>query len=166
MSVELYKSAREYLSRNNISVGVFECRFAKETAREEERYIKGVVLEPTIGKDVLNPDTDNDVYTEGDVRFAAHWFAEHGWRMKIQHQIASERDIVILENTITDVEYKLNGEVVHKGSWLMANRVYNEEIWQMIKDGRITGFSIGGLGSREPITPAQIRQLRAKSRWG
>jgi DNA adenine methylase len=39
---------------------------------------------------------------------------------------------------------------VSKGTWLMAVRVLDDGLWEQVKTGGITGFSIGGSAVRTP----------------
>jgi hypothetical protein len=36
---------------------------------------------------------------------------------------------------------------VKKGSWLMTVHVSSDKTWRDVKDGKITGFSIGGVAT-------------------
>jgi hypothetical protein len=37
---------------------------------------------------------------------------------------------------------------IRRGTWLLAVRVVDDELWQQIKAGELTGFSIGGSALR------------------
>lgn len=37
------------------------------------------------------------------------------------------------------------------GSWVLATKVTDDKVWDMIEKGLITGYSIGGRGTRIPI---------------
>ncbi len=37
------------------------------------------------------------------------------------------------------------------GSWVMTVKVHSEKLWEGVKKGDYTGFSIGAMGKRTPI---------------
>lgn len=39
---------------------------------------------------------------------------------------------------------------IAKGTWLLAVRVLSDDLWRRVKDGELTGFSIGGSARRVP----------------
>jgi DNA adenine methylase len=54
----------------------------------------------------------------------------------------------ILETWIAPCDLDLNGTTVKKGTWLLAVRVIDDELWDAVKAGKFTGFSIGGSARR------------------
>jgi hypothetical protein len=42
------------------------------------------------------------------------------------------------------------GGKVKRGTWLLAVRVLDDELWGQVKDGSLSGLSIGGAASRAP----------------
>ena len=118
--------------------------------KAEERYVLGIVLEP---QDPNDPrDTQGDVYTAEEVRKAAHLFMEQYRNIGIQHSGLVNDKVKILETWIQHEDTFIGGQEVKAGSWLMAVRVLNDELWEAVKAGLITGFSIGGRGKRTPIS--------------
>ena len=49
------------------------------------------------------------------------------------------------------VDFTLNNQLVRKGTWVMGIYVADEFLWEQVKLGKITGFSIGGESERLPI---------------
>ena len=47
-----------------------------------------------------------------------------------------------------EVEFRGEKQVVKKGSWVISVKVISDRLWKMVKDGELTGFSIGGRGER------------------
>jgi DNA adenine methylase len=64
-----------------------------------------------------------------------------------QHKNFSKK-FRIMECYIAPVQFTLNGQTIKKGSWLLATRIVDDNTWKEIKDGKITGYSIGGKGKR------------------
>lgn len=134
MAVRLLKKAKE----------------EQERAATEERFIYGIVLEPE------TRDYQDDIYSAEEIRTTAHGFME-GYRAGryVAHQHDGEDltgQLLVLESFIAPVDFEVDGEQVKKGSWVMAMRVLDDELWEAVKKGEITGYSIGGDAIRTPDT--------------
>lgn len=139
-------SVRAYIRK--ASVRVFKYHTVDGVDGEEERYIMGEVLVPD------DEDTQGDEYDENDVRKAAHFFAEHGFfAVGLMHERTLARSkIRVLESYLAPVDMTIEGRDVKKGTWLMAARVLDDDLWQAVKDGRLTGWSIEGTAIVEEIS--------------
>ncbi len=111
----------------------------------EEHYVLGVVLEP----DVI--DAQQDTYSEAEVRSASERFMEHHRNMGLMHKGHVNDKVQILENYIAPSDFHVGDMAVKKGSWMMAVRVNDKDLWAAIKGGDLTGFSIGGSAIRKPV---------------
>lgn len=111
---------------------------------EEERIVYGIVLEPD------EVDAQNDTIDAEEIRKACHLFMEEHGTLGLQHKEAINGKVKLLENYIAPVSFKVAGEKVKKGTWLMMWRVVDDELWAAVKAGDITGFSIGGHAVRKP----------------
>lgn len=114
----------------------------------EERIAYGEVLVPD------EYDSQEDIYTVEDVRLAAHRFLElYKGRTGLQHREIGINDRVkVLESYLAPVDFELEGRQIKKGTWLMCVRVLDDTLWEAVKNGDITGFSIGGDGVRTPVS--------------
>lgn len=125
----------------------------------EERFVMSLVLEPTDGANgaPLKPDTQNDVYSIGDVRKAAHAWMEFYGAMDLQHswKALGKEKVRPLETFLAPCDFTLgegdNAYDVVKGTWLLATRVVDDELWAQVKSGEIGAYSIGGTAVREPV---------------
>jgi hypothetical protein len=135
---------------------------AEETAVEnEERFIFGLVLEPTDGADgaPLKPDTQNDIYSADDIRKTAHGWMENYGQVDLGHswEPLANQQVKILESYLAPVDFDMGkGEDAYhvlKGTWLLALRVNDDTIWQDVKAGKIGAYSVGGLAARTPVEP-------------
>lgn len=115
----------------------------------EERFVLGIVLEPT--KELNKPDSQGDIYSADEVRMAADKFMEEYQQIGVQHSEITKA-VKILRNWITLDDCTINGQVVAKGTWLLGVRVQDDDLWEKVKKGEITAFSIGGKANREPVT--------------
>lgn len=116
---------------------------------DEERYVLGVVLEPL--KEMGQKDAQDDTYSAEEVRQAAYEYMEKFQNTGLQHEQYVNDDVKILESWIAREDSVIEGQTVTKGTWLMAVRVLSDQIWDDIKKGNYTGFSIGGTAQRERI---------------
>lgn len=110
----------------------------------EERFVLGIVLEPeTI-------DAQNDIYSAAEIRQSAHKFMENFQNMGLMHQALVNNGVRILESFIAPVEMTVADVVIKQGTWLLAVRVVDDGLWVAVKQGELTGFSIGGSAIRVP----------------
>jgi hypothetical protein len=109
----------------------------------EERTVFGIVMEPeTI-------DAHGDVVGKEEIRNAAYNYMEFYQLKGFQHGKSSRwpafpEGVRLLESYIAPVDFDVNGRHVKEGTWLIRMRVDHEGLWQDVKGGRVTGFSIGG----------------------
>jgi hypothetical protein len=126
---------------------------------EEERTVFGLILEPNDGEDgaPLYPDAQGEIYSRPVIRKAAHeWMLNH--RMfDVQHEIyLGEHQAKVVESYLAPVDFDLtmpdgSSRRVYRGSWLIVVKVFDEKLWEAIKDGKLTGFSMNGFVSREKV---------------
>jgi hypothetical protein len=109
----------------------------------DQQIVYGVVSEPGV------EDLQGDVLSESEIRKACHKFMQTGQRIGKEHQGPAKASII--ESYIAPTDFKCNGQPVRKGSWIMAVKVHDKGLWQAVKKGEITGFSIAGTGSRTPL---------------
>lgn len=111
---------------------------------EEERTVLGVVMEPDV------TDMQGDTFTAEVIRETAWDFMENVKKLGLMHvEILGNNQIAILESYIAPVDFELqtdSGEIfkVKKGTWLVRARIVDDLLWQDIKEGRLTGFSLAG----------------------
>jgi hypothetical protein len=119
--------------------------FAYETpilkVDKEERMVYGVVLEPE------TVDAQKDFVTAAEIRKTAHDFMENTQKIGLQHEDFKKK-FKIMESYIAPEDFQVGKTTVKKGSWLLAVRVISNDVWKKVKKGEITGFSIGGEGTR------------------
>lgn len=117
---------------------------------QEEQYVLGIVLEPL--KEMGKTDSQKDLYSAEEVRKAAYGFMEEFANMGVQHTELANDKIKILETWIQREDATIEGVEVTKGTWLMGVRIVDADLWARVKKGDITGFSIGGIASRTPVS--------------
>lgn len=117
----------------------------------EERYVLGVVMEPD------ETDTQGDTQDAATIRKACFEFMEAyrgggtAGHLGLMHKQMVDGKLRILENYLQKGDAKVDGQDVKDGSWIMAVRVDDDDLWAAVKKGDLTGFSIGGYARRKPI---------------
>ncbi len=109
-------------------------------ADAKSHYVTGVVYEP------MTEDTDGNYMTEDSIVKAAYWYAKNGNQVDIQHTFEPVDSCCVVESWVAKADFTIDGENIRKGTWLMTVEVNDDDIWQSIEKGDITGFSMGGIG--------------------
>ena len=100
---------------------------------------------------VLAPDEvdlHGDIYSADEVRKACHNFNQHCMKANLLHLVETDT-FDIVESYIAPVDMVLNDVIIKAGSWMSVIQVHSEEIWSDIKNGSLTGVSIGGRATTE-----------------
>ena len=113
---------------------------------EELRIVSGAVLIPDELDGTETKYSSGDIYSEEEVRKAAHSFLAdyEGQGLCIQHSGGNQRGISIVESYIAPGDLTIGKSKVKAGTWVLSAHVSDDGIWQQIRKGEITGFSIGG----------------------
>jgi len=68
--------------------------------------------------------------------------------------------VKILESYLAPTSFALEGTQVRKGTWLLAMRVLDDDLWSQVKSGELTGLSMGGSAARLPEPAAGSASAR------
>jgi hypothetical protein len=112
-------------------------------ADEERRIVFGIVLEPD------TVDSQGDVIAADEIEKAAHKFLVKSRVVGNRHNEPAKAEVV--ESYVAPDEFEMGGQKVKKGSWVLGVHVSDDALWQDIKNNEITGFSVGGMGTREEV---------------
>ncbi|MEN3054122.1 MAG: XkdF-like putative serine protease domain-containing protein [Candidatus Methanosuratincola petrocarbonis] len=114
---------------------------------EEKQIAYGVVLSPE------GPDAQGDVTPPEEIEDAAHNFLAFGGAIGLLHKgkpIPSRP----VESYIAPIDFEFIPGVeeskVTKGTWILAVKIFDDQVWDLVKRGELTGFSIQGWGKRVP----------------
>lgn len=58
---------------------------------------------------------------------------------------------VPVESYIAPCDFEMNGHTVVKGSWVMATKINDDNLWKEVVEKGINGYSIKGKGKRNPV---------------
>lgn len=103
---------------------------------EEKRLVYGVVYEP----DVV--DSQGEYMTAEEIEKAAHGFLKDARNIDHQHDFNSGVGEVV-ESYIAPIDFEIGDELIKKGAWVLVTKA-SPEIWEAIKKGEITGYSMAG----------------------
>ena len=117
-------------------------------AVDEEHTVTGVVLVPEVA------DGHGDIMSAKVVKETAFDFVagiNKTNKLGVQHTVFKKGQLELVESFIAPMSMVLGSKTVKAGSWVMTMRVLDMKLWKRIKDGLITGFSIGGIAKVIPL---------------
>lgn len=110
-------------------------------SKGDEHIVCGIVYEPNI------EDVQGDEASEIEIRKAAYQFMEDVQAFKINHK-GKEIGAKVLESYIAPQDFVIAGQSIKKGSWLLTTRILDKKVWDSIKSGELTGYSMAGYAKR------------------
>jgi DNA adenine methylase len=120
----------------------------KGFAPDDERFVLGIVLEPE------QVDAQKDIYSAAEIRSAAHRFMEEFQDVGLMHKMRVNGAVKIVESYLAPADLTIAGTHIKQGTWLLGVHVLSDALWEDVKDGKLTGFSIGGSARRVPNAEA------------
>lgn len=110
-------------------------------ADDPKKLVYGVVYEPDV------EDTHGDIMTADEIEKAVHGFMSNlaiakGAVMDTQHDFDPGVGDVV-ECYVAPVDFEMGEETIKKGSWVLVTKA-NDDIWNKIQDGEVTGYSMAG----------------------
>lgn len=109
-------------------------------ADSEAHQVTGVVYEPMV------EDTQGNYMTEAEIEKAAHWFMKNQGSVDLQHSFKPLEGAHVVESHVAKCDEEIGGETVRKGTWVMTMEIEDQDIFDSIEKGDLTGFSMGGTG--------------------
>ncbi|HBO5951451.1 TPA: terminase [Pseudomonas aeruginosa] len=121
---------------------------AKEA--NEQKLVYGIVYEPD------TVDAHGDFMTAAEIEKAAHGFLKDAREIDKQHDFQGGVGEVV-ESYVAPADFEMNGETIKKGSWVLVTKA-SEAVWNEIKKGEITGYSMAGIADiakqeEKPVSP-------------
>lgn len=113
---------------------------------DSKRIVIGVVYQPDV------EDAHGDMMDAVEIEKAAHLFMEnqHTYNIDKQHDLEADKGYVV-ESYIAPCDMEIGDQVIAKGSWVAGVKVTDDQTWEDIQKGEITGFSMWGVGKREEV---------------
>lgn len=106
----------------------------------DTHYITGIVYEP------MAEDAHGNFMTAEEIQKAAYYFAKNGDKIDLQHSFETCDGLTVVENYIAPCDLTIGDTQITKGTWLITVECANDDVWQAIQKGELTGFSMGGFG--------------------
>lgn len=121
---------------------------------EDKRLVMGPLLIPE------TVDLQNEIVSREEIENAAHnymtkltfqkdpeFLSKIGLNSRADQgfmHVDFSKKIAVVESYIAPVSFELNKRQVVEGTWMVTVKVFDDEVWNLIKAGKIRGFSIGG----------------------
>ena len=115
---------------------------------EELREVTGVVLQPEV-TDAQGDIMDADVIAKAAGSFLANF--NKNTKLGYMHNQFNKR-FELRQSFIAPDNMVIANKTVKKGAWLMVVKVLDDKVWESVKKGKITGFSIGGKAKVKKLT--------------
>jgi len=118
-----------------------EFTICSSVEKAEKRIISGIVLQPEV------VDGQGDIMSADVIAEAAYkYLSEYNRKttLKLQHSSPVKKRFSLIESYIAPMDFVLGTTPIKTGTWIVSMRIFDDKIWKQIKDGKITGFSIGG----------------------
>lgn len=117
----------------------FEILKSATTDDDGPHFVTGIVYEP----DVM--DSQGDAMSAEEIEKAERWYMRNARGNDIQHNGVQAEGIWLAECGITKADCVIDGQQVREGTWYITVGVDNPEIRKAIREGALTGFSMGGV---------------------
>jgi len=141
--------------------------FKFKTIDEEQRIVVGPAMIPD--KMIYRRDEDGEeffvYFTEATIRGLAERFLLQGKQnnMTLEHQ-ATLNDLSVVESWIVEDSEKdksaMYGFNLPKGTWFVAVKVLNDEVWKLVKANDVSGFSVEGVFTNQIIKQNEIMSTK------
>lgn len=104
---------------------------------DEKRLVYGVVYEPNV------PDAHKDMMKADEIEKSAHTFLKEYRNIDKQHDFQGGYGEVV-ESYVAPQDFTVGEDTIAKGSWVLVTKA-DEDTWDSIKKGEITGYSMAGV---------------------
>jgi len=137
--------------------------FKFKTTDLEKRIVTGPAMVPN--QEIIRLDGEGNPYfvffTEDTIEKAQEVFHKYGKTKStnFEHEVGL-RDVTVIESWLiedptNDKSNALGFSDLPKGSWMVSYKVDNDELWQLVKQGEVLGFSIEGVFSKNIVKMSQ-----------
>lgn len=137
---------------------------------EDQQIITGALM--LADKPIYRNDENGEyyvVFTKDTIKQIAQKFFAKGYQsnVNLMHDSGMKLEgLTMFESWITDSKRGIMAmkgfEDVPDGSWFGSFKVNNPEVWKMIKEGKVKGFSVEGLFSYKK---ADLQQSQVQDLW-
>ena len=114
---------------------------------DEQRVVYGCASVVTEGGEPI-VDRQGDVITPDTLVKAVNDFMEHVRVGKVMHE-GDQTGMVLHSLPVTKEIADSLGIQTDREGWIVAYKVYDDAVWQLVKSGELSAFSIGGRAVKE-----------------
>jgi hypothetical protein len=134
-----------------------EFPFYKDNAKH---VIYGIVYEPN------TTDSQGDITTAEEIEKAAHTFLEDYNAINLMHQRPlAENQVKTCESYIAPQDFTVGGQMIRKGSWVLASHILDKELWDAIEKGYINAYSMEGTGQSSDFSKRDSSNVNVQKRY-
>ena len=139
---------RETDNEDDADIVEFDVSVLAKSSKKQITY--SVVYEPN------RVDSQDDWATEEEIEKMAHNYLKNHLMTitpaaDLNHEEELELEKAIpVESYIAPQDFTINEQTIAKGSWVLAMHIPDQEIWEQVEKGEITGYSLRGKGLRIP----------------
>jgi len=130
----------------------FKTYFDIQKVDSVKRIVYGRALVPD------RVDSQKDIVTKEDIEETAHNFLINLQKAYVEllngKQTTKASEIGFMHKVFKGVGgfgYIVESYIDDDGSWVLATKITDDRVWDMVEKGEITGYSVGGRGRRIPI---------------
>jgi hypothetical protein len=140
--------------------------------QDDEQIITGALM--LADKPIYRNDENGEYYvifSKDTIKKIAQKFFTKGYQsnVNLMHDSGQRLEgLTMFESWITDQKRGIQAmkgfEDVPEGSWFGSFKVNNPDVWQMVKEGKVKGFSVEGLFQMKPSEKLDINKV-AENMW-
>jgi len=112
-----------------------------KAADDDRQVATGVVMVPDkvdLQGDFVRPETIRD-FAEDYMARLPQGEAAQG----VMHAVWPDEHITLVENTVLDQSREIGGEEAPAGAWIQSFKIDDNELWTLVRDDILSGYSIG-----------------------
>lgn len=110
---------------------------------EELKQVTYVAMQPGV-------DLHGDLTEVQEIRKAKENFNKSAKRANLFHMVMTDT-FEVIESYLAPVDMIISEHFVEKGSWLMTLQIHDDDLWALVKSGKVNGISIGALANVEEL---------------
>ena len=129
-----------------MSIEMSSGRVLKIQDDQEYTYVLSAALVPE------RTDSHGDIISAEEIEKSAHGYMENSQRAGVMHKkMVPRKGAALVESYILRQETVIARKRLPVGTWMVAFRVYDEELRKKVLSGEFKGVSIGGTGKIEEL---------------
>lgn len=142
-----------------------------KTTDIEKRIVTGAAMIPDM--EIIRMDSENKPYfvyfTKETIEKAQEVFAKKGKTKSTNFEHSEVMDdVTVVESWIVtdsknDKSAALGFKDIPEGSWFVSYKIDNEDLWQKVKAGEVSGFSIEGVFSKNIVEMSKANEDHFKA---